>query len=176
MICEQHAALARMPVTGFNMQVCVEGGVMADGPIPLDELTPRERECLVLVAKGLSSKEIGQLLGLESTGVDTHLKRAARRTGVSGRMRLARLLVEQEPELTQYVTQRLGRPPISVAERSFASAPERAASNAPERSWGDLPTWQKRLWAVAIAFGALALAALLVAVGRHVLGGATRLG
>jgi DNA-binding NarL/FixJ family response regulator len=37
-----------------------------------NELTPREAACLLLVAKGLTSEEIAELLGIKRTTVETH--------------------------------------------------------------------------------------------------------
>lgn len=48
-------------------------------------LTPRERECLVLVARGKSDWAIGRILGISERTVHNLVERAKRRLGVSGR-------------------------------------------------------------------------------------------
>lgn len=47
-----------------------------------DQLTPRQVEILKLIARGMSSKEIGFELGLSSKTVDVHRSRVMERLGV----------------------------------------------------------------------------------------------
>ena len=49
-------------------------------------LTKRQVECLSLVARGMSSREIGIKLGLSSRTVESYLLSAARRLKVRGRI------------------------------------------------------------------------------------------
>ena len=57
---------------------------VADGP----QLTPRQRDCVALVAQGKSDWEIGQLLGISESTVHKHIEDAKRRFGVSTRIQL----------------------------------------------------------------------------------------
>lgn len=59
---------------------------------PLDRLTPRERQVVLAVCRGLSHKEAGRELGLAPTTVSSHLYRAYAKLGVTSRSALARLV------------------------------------------------------------------------------------
>jgi DNA-binding CsgD family transcriptional regulator len=62
----------------------------------LSSLSSQEKSCLRLVEANLSSKEIARELGISHNSVDTHLRRAKQKLGISDRHAAARLLVAWE--------------------------------------------------------------------------------
>ena len=65
-------------------------------PPGFERLTPRERECLRLVAQHLSSKQIARELAVSQHTVDGHLNEARRKLGAATRRDAARILLEAE--------------------------------------------------------------------------------
>ncbi len=55
--------------------------LLREAPGESEQLSPREREIVTLVAKGLSSKEIADLLGLSTKTVSNHRLRIGRKLG-----------------------------------------------------------------------------------------------
>jgi len=70
----------------------------AEAPSPtaaaLATLTGRERDVLLLVAKGLSNKEIGRILKLQEVTIKLHLRSIFRKLGVRNRTQAARAIGE----------------------------------------------------------------------------------
>jgi DNA-binding CsgD family transcriptional regulator len=61
------------PMMTANLGVCIVGLLV---PPELSQLTPRERECLVRLAKGLKTSEIAAEFDVSISTVHTYLKRA----------------------------------------------------------------------------------------------------
>lgn len=58
---------------------------VSPAPSLIIKLSPREQEAALLVAQGLSDKEIARRLNISTTTVRTHLEHAFRKTGASNR-------------------------------------------------------------------------------------------
>ncbi|MEM9500800.1 MAG: helix-turn-helix transcriptional regulator [Pseudomonadota bacterium] len=64
---------------------------LSDGP----QLTTREREILVLVARGLSTKEVAQQVEIAPRTVDRHIENARLKLGAKNRTHMvARAIIE----------------------------------------------------------------------------------
>ena len=125
----------------------------------IDELSRRERDCLRLVARNRSSKEIGRELGISNHTVDDHLKHAISLLGVTSRFEAAQLLSNAEGS-----PQALGTQPPPIAEpvqSAPAIAPDRSDAGVMGRlpflrngrRTNDLSSTQRLFW---IAIGAVA--------------------
>jgi DNA-binding NarL/FixJ family response regulator len=83
-------SVTRRVIDRMATQPLVEEG----GDPRLDELTPREREVLELIAQGLSNREIGEALVVEETTVKTHVKRVLMKLDARDRVQAVILAYE----------------------------------------------------------------------------------
>jgi DNA-binding CsgD family transcriptional regulator len=151
----------------------------------IERLTPRERECLRLVARGYGTKGIALQLNLSTAHVAKVIHSANRKLQVSSRMDAARLLAEHEGGevfvvggIANPLPEPPPAPPIPAAneegrqpavlreERSaFGTGDPTVDLGQPFRKRGgkhnDLTTWQRAVWiAVAAAVGLLGIGVL----------------
>jgi DNA-binding CsgD family transcriptional regulator len=91
----------------------------------VERLTPRERECLRLVDRHLSSKQIARELGMSKTSVDTYCDRARRKLGAGDRYEAARRLADHDRD----VLIASGHDPIRT-DAGVVNAPPGAAKGA----------------------------------------------
>ncbi len=86
-------------------------------------LSDRQRLCLRLIGRGLTSKEIALETGLTPQTVDTYIKSAMAKLNASSRREAARALQGHEARLSQ----QLGSPPQAVAATAPTRHPEATA-------------------------------------------------
>jgi DNA-binding NarL/FixJ family response regulator len=79
---------------GSRVAEIVADGVSDRGASPIDSLSRREREILKLVADGLSSARIGQVLHLSPKTVDTYRSRMMQKLGVSDVAGVVKLAIQ----------------------------------------------------------------------------------
>jgi DNA-binding CsgD family transcriptional regulator len=61
---------------------------------PVDSLTKREKEILVLIAQGLTDKEIADIIFLSPLTVITHRKNILSKLGLKNKVEIARFAME----------------------------------------------------------------------------------
>lgn len=70
----------------------VHPAILSEGP-----LTRREREVIVLVARGLTNREVARMLNIAPRTVDKHLENAYRQLGVTNRVEAALMAESPRP-------------------------------------------------------------------------------
>jgi DNA-binding CsgD family transcriptional regulator len=154
----------------------------------IERLTPRERECLRLVARGYGTKAIALQLNVSTAHVAKVIHSANRKLQVSSRMDAARLLARHEGGevfvvggMANPLPDDLPAPPIPAAneegtqptilreERSaFGTSDPTVDLGQPFRKRGgtrnELTTWQRAVWMI------LLFALALIGVGTLTFG------
>ena len=81
-------------LAGFVLDA-FRAGERVGGDAELDELTPREREVLQLIARGYMYKEIALRLGISPKTVEAHVSAVLRKLQLSSRHELTRWAAER---------------------------------------------------------------------------------
>ncbi|MBS1251543.1 MAG: Oxygen regulatory protein NreC [Anaerolineales bacterium] len=66
-----------------------------DQPVVYDDLTPREREVLILIAEGLTNPEIGEKLVISPKTVDSHRENIMRKLNMHSRIDLVKYAIKK---------------------------------------------------------------------------------
>jgi len=84
-------------LAGFVLDAFATGGAPAGSGDPeLDQLTPREREVLRLIARGYAYKEVARRLSLSVKTVETHVSSVLRKLQLSSRHELTRWATDRK--------------------------------------------------------------------------------
>lgn len=87
-LAEGQAPLSRT-MTSKLLRELARYGRLTHPPVAPDELTPREREVLLLVAEGLTNNEIAEQLGISPNTVRNHLRAILEKLGLRNRVQAA---------------------------------------------------------------------------------------
>ena len=90
-----HEVLKGMMYLSPGVSQAVVEAYLAKSELPVDPLTPREREVLQLVAEGKSTKEIAQLLGISFKTAESHRTRIMKKTSIHETAGLVRYAVRR---------------------------------------------------------------------------------
>jgi len=134
---------------------------------PTARLSDGQRQCLRMVLRHMSSKEIARALDISPHTVDQRLRLAMTIVGASNRIEAARRLAAAEGEAPPYQPLTYQSSPIARADRPPSLPPLQS------RPEGDHEGIRKVAWIVAIVAGAAIIFAALF-VGLNALSEFTR--
>ncbi len=84
-------------LAGFVLDAFAAAGIEATGGDPeLDQLTPRERDVLRLIARGYAYKEVARRLSLSVKTIETHVSSVLRKLQLSSRHELTRWATDRK--------------------------------------------------------------------------------
>lgn len=124
----------------------------------LDKLSAPQRRCMLLVAQGYSSKEIGTKLGVSSNRIDKHVINARTLLGNALRHEAARIVVADEERKAAAIEggQKLGAQFLSLAPPPQAGADEPANHKAKADVWhGDALAEEQAIYTLSTSTSAL---------------------
>ncbi|KTE18731.1 MULTISPECIES: helix-turn-helix domain-containing protein [unclassified Sphingopyxis] len=135
----------------------------------IDQLTPREKECLRLLLKPMRAKEVARVTGLSVNTVNEHLKSARRKLGTTDSWSAAQLLRALEDPITNSDTKEWGSSPMAVPVQNSATDTSAFEPVMVERSslfpfatkgrpWNDLSFGWRLAWPL-LLFGVIAIGA-----------------
>lgn len=134
----------------------------------IEQLTPREKECLRLLLTPMRAKEVARVTGLSVNTVNEHLKSARRKLGTSDSWSAAQLLRALEDPTNSSDTNKSGSPPAAVPDQKHptdtsASEPVVVGSSllpfaTKGRPWNDLSFGWRLAWPF-LLFGIIAIGA-----------------
>ncbi|HEU4321083.1 MAG TPA: helix-turn-helix transcriptional regulator [Acidimicrobiia bacterium] len=78
----------------MSTAVRVDGARRIDVFTELEDLTPREREVVALIARGYEYREISEDLGISQKTLETHMRNVFDKLGVASRSEVTRLAFE----------------------------------------------------------------------------------
>jgi DNA-binding CsgD family transcriptional regulator len=95
--CGARRAVERMEKYLHGLGIPTEGGREPAGASPLALLTAAELGIARLTAQGLTNQQIATSIGRSPHTVDSHLRKIFQKLGVTTRVALTRLVVENDP-------------------------------------------------------------------------------
>lgn len=116
------AAVSAVGLGGIYLGIPLEGLLFDNVEEEVDRLvsaqveglTPRERDVLIMVAKGLTHKQIGARLSLTKATVDTYVQRVRQKVGSGNKADLTRLAME-----LGLVSENVNLPAVPLAAESW---------------------------------------------------------
>ena len=128
---------------------------MSRNPDTFRLLTPRERDCLRLLRKGLLTPQVASSLGITDATLNKHLASARRKLGVSRTMHALLLCTSDDEAAGSPSRSAIGAiPDSSPAVREFADAVETCATV--QDAWDMLRNFVARLGVTYVATGVIA--------------------
>ena len=88
--------LAGFVLDAFSTSPATGGAPLGGGDPDLDQLTPREREVLRLIARGYAYKEVARRLSLSVKTIETHVSSVLRKLQLSSRHELTRWATDRK--------------------------------------------------------------------------------